>query len=176
MLAGSQSFAANRRSLPYIKAGLLASRLLLHLWRFARSRELMIVLLVGATIGRPAPLCKGSWRVAPEGLFNARPGGALCRRRRHLPLNAGEMNTAVSAVHTRPCPFGRIIRSYTKEFDVMGSAFTSRVVRTMPSPFGDGKPVDLRQGFPNTNAVSVGGSAQGRALLFVLFFRVKKST
>jgi len=28
----------------------------------------------------------------------------------------------VSAVHLRICPFGRIIRSYTKESDVMGSA------------------------------------------------------
>ena len=55
------------------------------------------------------------------------------------PFTQGGLFRAVGAVQIRPCPFGRIIRSYTKESDVMGSAFTSRYVRTMPSPAGDGK-------------------------------------
>ena len=51
MLAGSQSFAANRRSPPYIKAGLPRPRRKLHLWRFAHSRELMIHLFCRAQRG-----------------------------------------------------------------------------------------------------------------------------
>ena len=146
-------------------------------------------------------LGRGGSRSETERGYNGRQGGALSGAKRHLSRKPGEKNTFVSAVHIRFCPFGRIIRSYTKESDVIGSAglaaarsplgsnspkgllFTpSRPLRYVPLcshyavAYGDGKPVDRRQGFPNTNAVSVGGSAQGRALLFVLFFRVKKST
>ena len=60
------------------------------------------------------------------------------------PFTQGGLFHAVSAVHIRLCLFGRIIRSYTEESDVMRSALTSRYVRTMPSPTATESPSTSR--------------------------------
>ena len=69
-------------------------------------------------------------------------------------------NKAVSEVHIRLCQFGRIIRSKTKESDVMGSAFSCRYVRTMPSPA----------------ATESGRAARSSASFGIFSCRSKKST
>ena len=65
-------------------------------------------------------------------------------------------------------PFGRIIRSKTKEFDGIRSAVRAALFAPCRR-LRRRKAIERRQGFPNTNAVSVGGSAHGRLLLFRTF-------